>query len=209
MFYFLNCLAISFSIGVGWVLRYSFPVALAILLYFIISHKKIISINKKFIHISYISLILVGILIYTTVGENVNLKRNNSKYLGYNKNLITQISELKYNIKPTEKLLVHSIFSLAIYKSGFKNINIYDTPLVMQPWIKQANVKIDDFISFEKEFVKYYKLLEIDYFITDHVIYRNQNIFEKLLYNNFDLKFIKELNTPNIRDFKLYVYRIK
>lgn len=209
LFYFLNCLAISFSIGVGWVLRYSFPVALAILLYFIISHKKIISINKKFIHISYISLILVGILIYTTVGENVNLKRNNSKYLGYNKNLITQISELKYNIKPTDKLLVHSIFSLAIYKSGFKNINIYDTPLVMQPWIKQANVKIDDFISFEKEFVKYYKLLEIDYFITDHVIYRNQNIFEKLLYNNFDLKFIKELNTPNIRDFKLYVYRIK
>ena len=70
-------------------------------------------------------------------------------------------------------------------------------------------MKIDDFISFEKEFVKYYKLLEIDYFITDHVIYRNQNIFEKLLYNNFDLKFIKELNTPNIRDFKLYVYRIK
>ena len=209
LFYILNCLAISFSIGVGWVLRYSFPVALAILLYFIISHKKIIGINKKFIHVSYISLILVGILIYITVGENVNLKRNNSKYLGYNKNLITQINELKYNIKSSDKLLVNSIFSLAIYKSGFKNISIYDTPLVMQPWIKQANISIEDFKSFEKEFIKYYKLLEIDYFITDHVVYNNQNIFEKLLYNNFDLEFTKELNTPNIHDFKLYVYRIK
>ena len=73
----------------------------------------------------------------------------------------------------------------------------------------QANISIEDFESFEKEFVKYYKLLEIDYFITDLVVYNNQNIFEKLLYNNFDLEFTKELNTPNIHDFKLYVYRIK
>lgn len=208
LFYIINCLAISFSIGVSWVLRYSFPVALAILIFFIIVHKEIFNINKKLIHTSYISLMLLGIIIYFIVGKDVNLKRNNSKYLGYNTSLISQISELKNKIYSSDKLLVNSIFGLAIYKSGFKNISIYDTPLVMQPWIKKGKINFEDFDIFEKEFVKYYKSLNFDYFITDHVVYKNQNIFEKLLSNNFKLKYVKELNTPNIHDFKLYVYKI-
>ena len=151
---------------------------------------------------------ILGIMIYFIVGKDVNLKRNNSKYLGYNTSLISQIGELKNKINSSDKLLVNSIFSLAIYKSGFKNISIYDTPLVMQPWIKKGKINFEDFDIFEKEFVKYYKSLDFDYFVTDHVVYKNQNIFEKLLSNNFKLKYVKELNTPNIHDFKLYVYRI-
>ena len=208
VFYFFNCLAISFSIGVSWVLRYSFPVALAILLFFIISHKEILSIKKKFIQFGYIFLIISSLIIYFIVGSDVNLKRNNSKFLGYDEGLISQINDLKNNINLSDKLLVNSIFSLAIYKSGFKNINIYDTPLVMQPWIKKET-NINDFSKFEKEFVEYYKSLDIDYFITDYIVYKNQDVFKKLLLNNFELKFVKKLNTPNVHNFKLYVYRIK
>ena len=187
IFFILNCLAISFSIGVGWVLRYSFPVSLSILLFFIISQKKEFNISKKLVHLCFTSLILFSLIVYFKVGENVNAKRNKSMYLGYNKNLITQINQLSDYINLSDKLLVNSIFSLAIYKSGFKNIYIYDTPLVMQPWIKIDKENLDDFSKFENEFVKYYKSLNIDYFLSDHIVYNNAEVFEKLLSNNFVL----------------------
>jgi len=208
--FFLNCLAISFSIGVGWVLRYSFPVSLSILLFFIISQKKIFSVNKTVLHISYISLIILGLIVYFMVGKNVNSKRNKSMHLGYNENLISQIGQLKSHIDPSDRLLVNSIFSLAIYKSGFNNIAIYDTPLVMQPWIKKDNIDLNSFDKFEKEFVKYYKSLNIDYFITDHIVHKNAGRFDKLLSNNFELEFKKDLDTPNDnKELKLFIYRIK
>ena len=130
-------------------------------------------------------------------------------YLGYNKNLITQINQLSDYINLSDKLLVNSIFSLAIYKSGFKNIYIYDTPLVMQPWIKIDKENLDDFSKFENEFVKYYKSLNIDYFLSDHIVYNNAEVFEKLLSNNFVLMQKKDLDTPNAKDLKLYVYKLK
>ena len=105
-------------------------------------------------------------------------------------------------------MLVNSIFSLALYKSGFKNIIIYDTPLVMQPWIKNYDY-LDDFNIFEKEFIKYYKSLNIDYFISDHIVHKNQETFHKLVNNNFELLFYKNLDTPNAQNLKLYIYRLK
>ena len=206
--FILNCLAISFSIGVTWVMRYSFPIFLSVMLFFIISYKKELYISKKFLNLSFISLIIFGLGIYFTVGEKVNLKRNNSKFLGYNKNLISQINQLDKQINFTDKLLVNSIFSLAIYKSGFKNIVIYDTPLVMQPWIKD-NENLDDFGKFEREFVKYYKSLNIDYFISDHIVHKNQKTFYRLINNNFELLFNKNLDTPQVHDLKLYIYILK
>ncbi len=207
--YFVNCLAIALSIGVDWVLRYSFPVSLSILLFFLISQKKLNFIGKKITHSMYISVIIFSFIIFYVFGEKVNIKRNNSIFIGYNSNLITQIRQLESQISSSKKLLVNSIFSLAIFKSGFNNLVIYDTPLVMQPWIQNNSKKSENFKDFEIEFINYYKSLKIDYLISDHIVYNNKETFLKLLDNNFDLIIIKKLNVPNEKKLQLYVYELK
>lgn len=206
--YFINCLAISLSIGVDWVFRYSFPISLSILLFFFISQKRLNFMSKRISHTLYVSIIIFSLGIFYIFGENVNIKRNNSISLGYNNELISQIKQLENKINSQEKLLVNSIFSLAIYKSGFKNLIIYDTPLVMQPWLSDNLIKLDDFENFEKQFVNYYKLLKIDYLISDHIVYNNKKTFLKLLDNNFDLITIKKLDTPNEKKLNLYIYKL-
>jgi hypothetical protein len=206
--YFFNCLAISLSIGVDWVFRYSFPISLSILLFFLISQKRIDFISKKIIHIIYSLVIILSLGIFFIFGENVNIKRNNSIYLGYNANLISQIKELENQIDSYDKLLVNSIFNLAIFKSGFKNLIIYDTPLVMQPWLLNNSKKLNNFENFEEQFVEYYKSLKIDYLISDHIVHKNKETFLKLLENNFNLITTKKLSTPNEKKIQLYVYKL-
>ena len=164
--------------------------------------------SKRISHTLYVSIIIFSLGIFYIFGENVNIKRNNSISLGYNNELISQIKQLENKINSQEKLLVNSIFSLAIYKSGFKNLIIYDTPLVMQPWLSDNLIKLDDFENFEKQFVNYYKLLKIDYLISDHIVYNNKKTFLKLLDNNFDLITIKKLDTPNEKKLNLYIYKL-
>ena len=205
--YLINCIAISLSIGVDWVFRYSFPTSLAILIYYIISLDIKFSINKKLLHAVYILQVIFAVFIYFSLGENINKKRYASMSLGYSDEIIKQMKNLK-TIDSTDKILTHSIFSLALYKAGYKNIIIYDTPLVMQPWLNENRPVINNYEYFEDQFVKYYNKIKIDYFLSDRLFYSNEDVVDKLLKNNFELKSKTKVNSLNKKELNLYIYKL-
>ena len=127
--------------------------------------------------------------------------------LGYSDEIIKQMKNLK-TIDSTDKILTHSIFSLALYKAGYKNIIIYDTPLVMQPWLNENRPVINNYEYFEDQFVKYYNKIKIDYFLSDRLFYSNEDVVDKLLKNNFELKSKTKVNSLNKKELNLYIYKL-
>ena len=186
--------------------RYTFPISLSIILLFINLFFENINFNIKKKLASKISIFfLLSILFFTWSlwGNEVNKNRKKIINSFDDNNLNVSLKEISY-IKE-DKILVRSYYAINLYKKGFKNMVIFDTPYEMVPWFykknkSEKNKLIKSGTTYTEDFYTYLSRKNIKYIITDLDV--NNSNFLSFLKN-------KTYLVSNLNSKYFYLYRIK